>query len=335
MPVAGGEPRRLTSNPASDSRPRFSPDGRTLAFLSTRDGSSQVWALDLAGGEARKLTSLATGVDAFEWLGRSAPRARERGVPGLRRGRRVQREEARRGRQALHGAGLRRAALPPLGHLGRRPPQPRAVLRARRRRARRPHARRRRRAALQPRRRGLGRGAGRQRGVRGAQGREGRGLAHERRALPGPRDRGRSPPHLRLARLRQRLPLQPRRALPRLPHAAARGLRGRSAGGSSSTTGRAARSARSPSRSTARSTRWCSRRTRRRSTSRPRTKGLSPVFSVPVAGGAGHEASSPGRARSGTWGSRATARRSSPRTRRSPTPRRWCASGRTGRGSRA
>lgn len=68
-PVAGGEPRRLTSNPASDTRPRFSPDGRTLGFLSTRDGSSQVWQLELGGGEAKKLSSLATGVEAFEWLG--------------------------------------------------------------------------------------------------------------------------------------------------------------------------------------------------------------------------------------------------------------------------
>ncbi len=71
VPAAGGEPRRLTSSPAADSRPRFSPNGRTLAFLSTRDGTAQVWALDLGGGEARKLTSLATGVDAFEWLGAS------------------------------------------------------------------------------------------------------------------------------------------------------------------------------------------------------------------------------------------------------------------------
>jgi dipeptidyl aminopeptidase/acylaminoacyl peptidase len=70
-PVAGGEPRRLTSNPASDTRPRFSPDGRSLGFLSTRDGSSQVWQIDLRGGEAKKLSSLATGVDAFEWLGGS------------------------------------------------------------------------------------------------------------------------------------------------------------------------------------------------------------------------------------------------------------------------
>jgi dipeptidyl aminopeptidase/acylaminoacyl peptidase len=45
-----------------------SPDGTRIAFLSARDGSSQVWALDLAGGEPRKLTSLATGADGFEWI---------------------------------------------------------------------------------------------------------------------------------------------------------------------------------------------------------------------------------------------------------------------------
>jgi dipeptidyl aminopeptidase/acylaminoacyl peptidase len=69
VPPQGGEPRRLTANPASDTRPRFSPDGKSLAFLSTREGSSQVWQLELAGGEPRRLTSLATDVDAFEWLG--------------------------------------------------------------------------------------------------------------------------------------------------------------------------------------------------------------------------------------------------------------------------
>jgi dipeptidyl aminopeptidase/acylaminoacyl peptidase len=68
VPVSGGEPRRLTSSPASDSSPRWSPDGRQLGFVSTREGGPQVWALDLAGGEPRKLTSLATGVDGFAWL---------------------------------------------------------------------------------------------------------------------------------------------------------------------------------------------------------------------------------------------------------------------------
>jgi dipeptidyl aminopeptidase/acylaminoacyl peptidase len=68
QPLSGSEPRRLTSNPASDSRPRWSPDGRRMAFLSTRDGGAQVWVLDLAGGEPRQATSLATGVDAFDWI---------------------------------------------------------------------------------------------------------------------------------------------------------------------------------------------------------------------------------------------------------------------------
>ena len=93
-PLSGGEPRRLTSDPkASDTRPRFSPDGKALAFLSTRDGSSQVWRLELAGGEPRKLTSLATGVDALRVAGAGTARARERGLPRVRRGRRLQREE--------------------------------------------------------------------------------------------------------------------------------------------------------------------------------------------------------------------------------------------------
>ena len=68
VPVSGGEPRRITTNPASDSHPRWSQDGTRVAFLSTRDGGSQVFVLDLAGGEPRKLTSLATGVDSFAWI---------------------------------------------------------------------------------------------------------------------------------------------------------------------------------------------------------------------------------------------------------------------------
>ena len=68
VPLAGGEPRRLTSHPKSDTRPRFSPDGKRLAFLSNRDGASQVYLLELAGGEAIRATSLHGGVDAFLWI---------------------------------------------------------------------------------------------------------------------------------------------------------------------------------------------------------------------------------------------------------------------------
>jgi dipeptidyl aminopeptidase/acylaminoacyl peptidase len=68
VPVAGGEPRRLTSHPKSDTAPRFSPDGKRVAFLSTREGTPQVFVLDLGGGEARKVTALATDAESFQWL---------------------------------------------------------------------------------------------------------------------------------------------------------------------------------------------------------------------------------------------------------------------------
>jgi dipeptidyl aminopeptidase/acylaminoacyl peptidase len=69
-PAAGGEPRQLTSRPQSDDRPRWSPDSRELAFISTRSGTSQVWILPLEGGEARELTSISTGADGVTWAAR-------------------------------------------------------------------------------------------------------------------------------------------------------------------------------------------------------------------------------------------------------------------------
>ncbi len=65
--VPGQEPTRLTGS-NSDSRPEFSPDGKTLAFLSRRSGSSQVWLLPLDGGEARQLTRIKGGVSQFKWF---------------------------------------------------------------------------------------------------------------------------------------------------------------------------------------------------------------------------------------------------------------------------
>jgi dipeptidyl aminopeptidase/acylaminoacyl peptidase len=48
--------RRLTQNAVNDSSPRWSSDGKSLYFLSLRSGSSQVWRLQLAGGEATQVT---------------------------------------------------------------------------------------------------------------------------------------------------------------------------------------------------------------------------------------------------------------------------------------
>src|SRR2546426_10175596 len=51
QPVSGGEPRPLTAGDKRDSDPKFSPDGKRLAFVSNREGGSQIWLLDLAGGD--------------------------------------------------------------------------------------------------------------------------------------------------------------------------------------------------------------------------------------------------------------------------------------------
>ncbi len=66
--MAGGAARALTSGQKNDTDPQFAPDGRTLAFLSTRSGTSQVWSLPLEGGEATQVTSFGPGFGAFLWL---------------------------------------------------------------------------------------------------------------------------------------------------------------------------------------------------------------------------------------------------------------------------
>ena len=58
VPIGGGEPRRLTTSAGADNHPRWSPDGKSIAFNSTRSGSTQVWLLPIEGGEARPLTKL-------------------------------------------------------------------------------------------------------------------------------------------------------------------------------------------------------------------------------------------------------------------------------------
>lgn len=54
----GSAPRPLTTHPTTDSTPLWSPDGKTLYFLSSRSGSSQVWAMRFDGGEPVQVTNL-------------------------------------------------------------------------------------------------------------------------------------------------------------------------------------------------------------------------------------------------------------------------------------
>jgi dipeptidyl aminopeptidase/acylaminoacyl peptidase len=78
-------PWQFTTSPQAATSPRWSPDGQSLAFLSTRPTSeppvagtgaagataeqprAQIYLLSMNGGEARRLTSLKNGVNSFQW----------------------------------------------------------------------------------------------------------------------------------------------------------------------------------------------------------------------------------------------------------------------------
>jgi dipeptidyl aminopeptidase/acylaminoacyl peptidase len=58
----------FTGETTSSTSPRWSPDGRFLAFLSARDGARpQIWILSRNGGEARRVSNLENGASNFEW----------------------------------------------------------------------------------------------------------------------------------------------------------------------------------------------------------------------------------------------------------------------------
>jgi dipeptidyl aminopeptidase/acylaminoacyl peptidase len=62
------EPVAVTSEEESSTHPRWSPDGKFIAFLSARkDGKQQIWFLNRLGGEAEKLTDTIQDVEDFLW----------------------------------------------------------------------------------------------------------------------------------------------------------------------------------------------------------------------------------------------------------------------------
>jgi len=73
VPMAGGDSKKITDDKAGESRPRWTPDGKRLSFLSAKDGGTQVWAQDFDSatgaltGEARKITSISTEADGQIW----------------------------------------------------------------------------------------------------------------------------------------------------------------------------------------------------------------------------------------------------------------------------
>ncbi len=70
---AWADPVQMTRNPANETRPRWRPDGRAFAFLSSRDGESdgaqerKLFLMRVSGGEPEELLGHTTSIQAFEW----------------------------------------------------------------------------------------------------------------------------------------------------------------------------------------------------------------------------------------------------------------------------
>src|SRR5260221_8879949 len=64
--TSGGQAIQLTQS-GKDSSPVWSPDGKTIAFISSRSGDGQVYLLSMEGGEPHPLTKLSTGADLAIW----------------------------------------------------------------------------------------------------------------------------------------------------------------------------------------------------------------------------------------------------------------------------
>ena len=62
VPAEGGAAKELIGGDKSENTPRWSPSGKQLAFISTRDGDPQVFVADADGGSVRRITELAKGV---------------------------------------------------------------------------------------------------------------------------------------------------------------------------------------------------------------------------------------------------------------------------------
>ena len=68
VPTSGGDSIPLTADGVTSTHPRWSPDGKYIAFLSARNGGkTQIWLLNRLGGDAQQLTHTVQDVDDFAW----------------------------------------------------------------------------------------------------------------------------------------------------------------------------------------------------------------------------------------------------------------------------
>ena len=67
IPTHGGEAKQLTNSPKHDRHPRWSPDGKWIAFESNREGSFQIYLINVQNKETKKLTSISTEATGAVW----------------------------------------------------------------------------------------------------------------------------------------------------------------------------------------------------------------------------------------------------------------------------
>lgn len=67
VPTSGGSPQQLITSDKNDFSPRWSADGKLIAFLSTREGAPQIFVAGADGSNPRKITSAPEGVGEFIW----------------------------------------------------------------------------------------------------------------------------------------------------------------------------------------------------------------------------------------------------------------------------
>jgi dipeptidyl aminopeptidase/acylaminoacyl peptidase len=69
VPTSGGPARQFTYGDQSDTQPRWSPDGKKIAFISNRkdEKQPQIYIIPFQGGEARQVTNLKGEIGSFEW----------------------------------------------------------------------------------------------------------------------------------------------------------------------------------------------------------------------------------------------------------------------------
>jgi len=69
VPAAGGESKKITDGVKQDEGPAWSPDGKTIAYVSNRDtAAKQLWFYDVAAGTSRRVTNLPGGAGSVKWL---------------------------------------------------------------------------------------------------------------------------------------------------------------------------------------------------------------------------------------------------------------------------